>query len=225
MVAFAVRPFIFEAYAQSTNSMAPTVLGDHWTGSCPECGARTYCTAESEGHAMEGEPLMICEHELRAYNVAPNSRQVTSADRFFVSKLLKPARWDLVTYRYPADPSTIYLGRLVGLPGDTLTIDDGSVWINGDRLIPPEEFSGLYHLNKLDDIPGLSIQMWGVPNQPAELGADEYFVLGDFSARSRDSRLWTESIDGRPPYALPAANIVGVLTHIYWPLDRLRVFR
>ncbi len=113
----------------------------------------------------------------------------------------------------------------MGLPGETLTIDEGSVWINGDRLIPPEEFSGLYYLNKLDEVPQLNDQMWGTSNRPAELGADEYFVLGDFSARSRDSRFWNESVGGRPPYALPAANIVGVVTHIYWPLDRLRVFR
>ncbi len=104
IVALGVRPFIFEAYAQSTNSMAPTVLGHHWTGTCPECGARTYCTAETDRQAMEDEPLMICEHELRAYKVALTSRRVTSGDRFFISKLLKPVRWDVVAYRYPAEP-------------------------------------------------------------------------------------------------------------------------
>lgn len=65
-----------------------------------------------------------------------------------------------------------------------------------------------------------------MPARPAILGDDEYFVLGDFSVSSRDARFWDRSLEGREhPYAIPESSIDGVVTHIYWPLQRMRVFR
>jgi signal peptidase I len=218
-----VRPFILEAFTPGGNSMAPTLLGEHWTGTCPHCGGPTYCSPQPDDRSAPDEAWMICDRELRAYKVQGVSTRILPSDKFLINKLIKPARWDIVVYRFPTEPSTVYVGRLVGMPGETLVIEDGSVWINGDRLVPPEEYAGLFYADKLDDF--ASLKAWGAPDSPAELGPDEYFILGDFTNASRDSRFWVESIDGRPPYALPAANIVGVVTHIYWPLDRWRVFR
>ena len=67
--------------------------------------------------------------------------------------------------------------------------------------------------------------MWGTEQNPAQLGPGEYVVLGDFSERSPDSRTWTAGAEGHPPYAVPESNITGVVTHIYWPLDRWRIPR
>jgi hypothetical protein len=59
----------------------------------------------------------------------------------------------------------------------------------------------------------------------ARLGEDEYFVLGDFSAMSKDSRLWGEGAPGHHPFAVPESHLRGVVTHIYWPPDRWRILR
>ncbi len=66
---------------------------------------------------------------------------------------------------------------------------------------------------------------WGSPTRPAQLADDEYYVLGDFSVASADSRLWHSGAPNHHPYAVPAANLVGVVTHIYWPVSRWRSFR
>jgi hypothetical protein len=67
--------------------------------------------------------------------------------------------------------------------------------------------------------------MSGTKDRPAVLADDEYFVLGDFSAQSSDSRWWYEGAPGHNPYAVPRSHVRGVVTHIYWPPQRWRVLR
>jgi hypothetical protein len=112
--------------------------------------------------------------------------------------------------------------RLVGLPGEELFIKDGAIWIDGTRLNPPAEIAPLQFTDARERSVG---ETWGSPERPAKLGADEYFVLGDFALRSSDSRVWTYETDGHPPYAVPRSYIEGVVTLIYWPPGRWRVFR
>ena len=54
------------------------------------------------------------------------------------------------------------------------------------------------------------------------LADDEYFVLGDFTWRSVDSRFWEEGAVGHNPYAVPESHLHGVVTHIIWPPSRWR---
>ena len=98
----------------------------------------------------------------------------------------------------------------------------GSAWANGQKLIPPDELQGLRYLH---EIPDVAWKLSGTEESPAVLGAGEYFMLGDFTARSRDARFWQEGFPGHPPYAVPESEIVGVVTHTYWPLERWRTFR
>ena len=211
-----VRPHLLEAFKPPTNSMAPTILGPHRRGECPVCGRPAFGAPLEDSY---GEPLLICE----AFHISEvtEGNEIARADRFLVLKTIEPRRWDLVVFHYPEDPEILFVKRLVGLPGETVTIEDGSVWIDGKRLTPPAELTGLRYENNLSG-PWV---LWGHPSRPARLGPDEYFVLGDFSPRSKDSRLWQRAAPGHQPFAVPLDQVEGVVTHIYWPPARARVLR
>lgn len=220
---FVGRLWLFEAFTDAGNSMAPTILGRHWEAPCPRCGSPAYCSPEDKRWTPANRPVvMICSKELRSCEVADPPRVEHLGDRFIVNKCLSPRRWDVVIFRSPEDPRVFACKRLVGLPGETVTIRDGAVWIDGKRQTPPELCRGIEYLDRLQ---GWSSPFWGGEQKPAKLGPDEYFVLGDFSAHSKDSRLWQKGAAGHPPYAVPASYIVGVVTHIYWPPERCRALR
>ncbi len=217
---FVVRSLGFEAFAIRTNAMAPTLLGKHWKDTCPKCGESAYCSP-SIGNYSDPDSLLICEkfHAIPSRNVDP---KVHFADRIMVAKFLRPERWDLIVFRFPEDPNTVYVKRLVGMPGEVITITKGGVWADGKRLTPPEALRGIEYTTEFPYEPAL---VWGDVNNPAALGDDEYFVLGDFSQRSKDSRLWQTGAPGHAPFAVPASHIKGIVTHIYWPPERSKILR
>jgi signal peptidase I len=213
-----VRPFLFEAYVMTPNSMAPTILGRHRVGTCPSCGGTAYLSAASLADRSAGDELGICGRCLRASMVATTEESIFSGDRLICAKFLRPRRWELIVFRYPEDPSIPYVMRLVGLPGEQVAIKDGDVWIDGVRARKPADISGLVYLaHPLAE----ERVTWG----PVQLGRGEYVVLGDFSRRSKDSRVWETGAPGHPPYAVPKSYVLGVVTHIYWPPWRWRIFR
>jgi hypothetical protein len=119
---------------------------------------------------------------------------------------------------YPEDPSIPSVMRVVELPGERVAIKDGDDWIDGARARKPADISGLVYLaHPLAE----ERVTWG----PVQLDRGEYFVLGDFSRRSKDSRVWGIGAPGHPPYAVPESYVLGVVTHIDWPLWRWRIFR
>lgn len=217
---FVYCPYFFEAFKNPTNAMAPTLLGRHWRSVCPECGRANYCTPVPKQYSSYDAPWMICG-SFHTTQTGDITEQVHTADRFLVAKWLTPRRWDLIVFRYPEEPSTLYIMRLVGLPGERLHIEDGAVWINGERLEPPPELRGIEYLSETD----FPIELWGSRERPAVLDRDEYFVLGDFSRQAKDSRWWTQGAAGHHPYAVPESYVRGVATHIYWPPRRLRKMR
>jgi len=225
MVAFLfliLRPFAYEAFVVPTNSMAPTILGNHAIAACPRCGAPAYASPpEPQSMSTPDGLVMICSKELKTCNV-PKFSAVGGPDRILVSKLTALRRWDLLVFRVPFDPSVVYVKRLVGLPGEELLIRDGAVWINGKKLKPPEELRGIEYLSSIEF--GNETRE-GAASSPVKLANDEYFVLGDFSAQAFDSRFWEVGAPGHAPYAVPESHIVGVVTHTYWPISRWRAFR
>ncbi len=84
-------------------------------------------------------------------------------------------RFDIVIFKYAYDTDTDYIKRVIGLPGETVSIDDdGNIYIDGELL---EEDYG----KEVIEDPGLA-------EEPITLGEDEYFVLGDNRNDSCDSR-------------------------------------
>jgi type IV secretory pathway protease TraF len=108
------------------------------------------------------------------------------------------------------------------LPDEHVAIRDGAVWINGQKLDPPESIRGIPYSPSVDAIGQV---FTGPGSSPVTLGVDEYFVLGDFVAQSADSRFWERGAQGHPPYAVPESHLVGVVINIYWPINRWRSFR
>jgi signal peptidase I len=91
----------------------------------------------------------------------------------------EPARGDVIVFRYPKDPSKFFIKRVIGRPGETVTIDGSNVHIsNKDN---PDGFN-------LDEP---YIKTMKLPNNLTEtLGDREYFVMGDNRDYSSDSRIW-----------------------------------
>ena len=93
--------------------------------------------------------------------------------------LHNPERGDVVIFRYPKDPSKYFIKRIIGIPGDTITIEDSTVTIVNEAY--PEGFD----LNE----PYIKSMRPGV-TITEELGDREYFVMGDNRDESSDSRVW-----------------------------------
>ena len=99
---------------------------------------------------------------------------VVLVNRLFY-RIKGPARGDIIVFRPGGNENTHYsIKRVVGLPGETVQIIDGSVYIDG------EEAEG--------DIYAADIEYAGTAEEPVELGEDEYFVIGDNTGVSDDSR-------------------------------------
>ncbi|MCS7314259.1 MAG: signal peptidase I [Bryobacterales bacterium] len=128
-------------------------------------------------------------------------------ERIFVNKFiyrlgLSPIqRGDLVVFRFPADPNKSYIKRVIGLPGEVVSIERGVVLINGKPL--EEEYVPRQYRDARD-----------MP--PVRVEADAYFVLGDHRNSSNDSRSWG---------LVPRRNIYGKAVFVYWPLERLGPLR
>jgi signal peptidase I len=87
-------------------------------------------------------------------------------------------RGDVVILRYPNDPSKYFIKRVIGLPGETVTIRDGVVSITSPVRTTPLVLDEPYVKNKKID------------SSSRTLDDDEYFVMGDNRAQSSDSRVW-----------------------------------
>ena len=209
-----VRPFIIESFRVPTNAMAPAVAGEHFVGVCPHCGGPTIVPARKKrfSETYDDPERGICTRCLQVGEALVEEDDVDPGDRVIANKLLSPRRWDLIVFRFPPEPKVIYVKRLVGLPGETVFIRDGKVWVNGEQLELPDAISQLNYVTAID---GLEVE-WGTEEHPFRLGPDEFCTLGDFSEMSADSRFWG---------TVPRENLVGVVAVTYWPWDRLRIWK
>ena len=138
------------------------------------------------------------------YKVSGPSMQPTlmGDERLVVNKFIyrfkEPAKGEVLIFQSPADPQKDYIKRVIGLPGDHISIEDGRVYVNGVYLNEPYIAE-----------PPLSDYATRVPD-------DSLFVMGDNRNNSSDSRFWGP---------MPLTNLKGQAVFNYLPMNRISPIR
>lgn len=111
-----------------------------------------------------------------------------------------PKRFDIVVFPFKENTSKLLIKRIIGMPGETVQIKNGKVYINGYEL---QENYGNEIMNDA-----------GIASEPILLGEDEYFVLGDNRNNSQDSRFSSVGNVSR-------SDLIGRAWVRIWPLDKI----
>jgi len=120
--------------------------------------------------------------------------------------LRQPKRGDVIVFIYPEDKKKDFIKRLVGLPGETIEIKGGSIYVN-DKPAPEPIFNQVYYYNRGE---------FAAEGQKILVPVDSYFVLGDNSVSSKDSRYWG---------FVPKDDLLGKALVVYWPPQRIRLIK
>ena len=125
-------------------------------------------------------------------------------DYLIVDELLynfsAPARGDVIVFRYPGNPSIFYIKRIIGLPGETVSINRGAVTVTtviGEKVTLPETYI---------------VNEDATYTKNVTLNTEEYFVMGDNRPNSSDSRVWGP---------LPKSDIIGRVDLRLLPLNKI----
>ena len=121
--------------------------------------------------------------------------KVTNEDSHF--SLYSPRRGDVIVFKAPREPDNDFVKRVLGLPGETVAVKNGQVFIDGVRIDEP-------YLRDRDTRNAV----------PVKLRADEYYVLGDNRRQSNDSRAWGP---------VPEGHIKGKVWVVYWPFSGAQI--
>ncbi len=109
-----------------------------------------------------------------------------------------PRRGDVIVFHYPKDPTRDFVKRVIGMPGETVEIRSGAVYVNGALLEEPY----------VENLARTTMERIVLRN-------GQYFVLGDNRPHSNDSKDWGP---------VPLEDIVGSVWITYWPFSQLRLF-
>jgi signal peptidase I len=136
ILALMFMTFAMQAFQIPTGSMAETLRGAHYSMRCVRCGHRFDVGNDAVSYARPQCPN--CD-----YIEPPHALgQVNNGDRIFVLKSIyqffEPQRWDVVVFKNPTNPLDNYIKRLVALPGETLELVNGDVFINGNITRKPQ---------------------------------------------------------------------------------------
>lgn len=133
---------------------------------------------------------------------------LTDGDNLIVDKISfrfrDPKRYEIIVFPYQYQENTYYIKRIIGLPGETVQVIDGKVYINGEEL---DEYYG-----------NEEMQDPGIAKDPITLGQDEYFVLGDNRNHSADSRQANVGI-------LQRKDLLGRAWIRIWPFNKFGVIK
>jgi len=118
----------------------------------------------------------------------------------------EPQRGDVVVFIFPDDPKRDFIKRMIARGGETVEIRNGDVYVDNE-LVEDPVIKNIYYYNR---------GTYGSSGKSVTVPEGHYFVLGDNSASSHDSRFWG---------FVPQDNVIGKADMIYWPLNRIRIIR
>lgn len=118
----------------------------------------------------------------------------------------RPQRGDVAVFLYPVDKKRDFIKRLIGLSGEAVEIRDGKIYIDG-IIVDDSKISSKFYYNR---------GKYAVAGKKIYVPEDSYFVLGDNSASSHDSRYWG---------FVPNKYLIGKAFIIYWPPNRIRLIK
>lgn len=168
--------------------------------------------------------MVIRTFSFQAFRIPSGSMRMTllEGDRLLVNKLYygpllpfthkrlpglsHPRRGDIVVFKYPEDPKRDFIKRLIAIGGETVEIRFGDIYING-KLVEDKIIKNTYYYNR---------GPYGEVNKKITVPDGYYFVLGDNSGSSHDSRYWG---------FVPEEDLIGKAEVIYWPLNRIRFLK
>ncbi len=158
---------------------------------------------------------LLIKHFILQTSVVPTGSMIPTLkikDRLLVNKFIyrfrEPKRAELVVFRSPKGDKKDYVKRCIGLPGETIEIRKGMVYINGELAV----------------IPGATIQRDYSYFGPITLPENAYFMLGDNRSNSYDSRFWEQDASIGRSY-VPEKDLLGKAFFTFWPLSRMRILR
>lgn len=132
---------------------------------------------------------------------------IMTGDRMFGNRLAylisEPERGDIVIFKFPDNRKDIYIKRLIGLPGDEITIRDGAVYLNGSK----EPLEEPYLHEKTNGEFG-----------PYVVPEGHYFMMGDNRNHSNDSRFWENT-------CVPREDIMAKAFVRYYPFDKIGMIK
>lgn len=136
---------------------------------------------------------------------------LSNGDNLIVDKITyrfrDPQRFDIIVFPFQYQEDTYYIKRIIGLPGETVQIDEqGNIYIDGKLL--SENYGR--EIIRPENV--------GIAAEPVVLGEDEYFVMGDNRNNSSDSR--TEIVGN-----IHREDIIGRAWVRIWPLEKLGVLK
>ena len=138
---------------------------------------------------------------------------IMTGDHIFGNRLAyktrNPERFDIIIFRYPDNEEQLFIKRIIGLPGDTIEIRDGDVYVNGSDQPLYDAFCADLNCTELDESRSSLTNPFVVPE-------NSYFVMGDNRLNSRDSRYWVN------PF-VEKDKILGEAFFRYWPLKDISV--
>ncbi|MHC4397351.1 MAG: signal peptidase I [Planctomycetota bacterium] len=150
--------------------------------------------------------IFFKEYFVEAFKMTGNAMEPTlfDRDRVFVRKSVKytPKRGDIVVFKSPMEANIPYVSRVVAFEGESVEIKDNTVYINGERL----------KCSPLQEIEYVSTGQFAVEGKPFTVSWNSFFVLGDNSNDSLDSRFYG---------SVSETGLIGKAYKTYWPFKHM----